>query len=101
MTCTNSRPRSAIASENALSGLRESADMWIAERLEALTSEELLEVGAKHGRDYGEVAPTLEEYWRKYPQRFERTVLAIADKRVREAQPVDIDSFSSCVQSSP
>ncbi|MCY3748937.1 MAG: hypothetical protein OXG64_06540 [Chloroflexi bacterium] len=85
---------------NALSGLRESADMWIAERLEALTSEELLEVGAKHGRDYGDVAPTLEAYWRKYPKRFERTVLAIADKRVREAQPVDIDSFSSCVQSS-
>lgn len=85
---------------NALGGLRESADMWIAERLEALTSEELLEVGAKHGRDYGDVALTLEAYWRKYPQRFERTVLAIADKRVREAQPVDIDSFSSCVQSS-
>ena len=84
----------------ALSGLRESADMWIAERLEALTSEELLEVGAKHGRDYGDVAQTLELYWRKYPNRFERTVLAIADKRVREAQQVDIDSFASCVQSS-
>lgn len=83
----------------ALSGLRESADMWIAERLEALTSEELLEVGSKHGRDYEDVAPTLELHWRKYPSRFERTLLAIADKRVREAQ-VDIDSFASCVQSS-
>ena len=84
----------------ALSGLRESADMWIAERLEALTSEELFEVGAKHGRDYSEVAPTLETYWRKYPNRFERTVSAIADKRVREAQQVELDSFASCVQSS-
>ena len=84
----------------ALTGLRESADMWIAERLEALTSEELLEIGAKHGRDYGDTALTLESYWRRYPTRFERTVLAIADKRVREAQQVDIDSFASCVQSS-
>ena len=84
----------------ALSGLRESADTWIAERLEALTSEELLEVGARHGRDYSDVAPTLESYWRRYPQRFERTVLAIADKRVREAQPVEVDSFASCVQDS-
>ena len=84
----------------ALSELRDSADMWIAERLEALTSEELLEVGAKRGRDYCDVAPTLELYWRKYPKRFERTVLAIADKRVREEQQVEIDSFSSCVQSS-
>ena len=84
----------------ALTGLRESADMWIAERLEALTSEELLELGAKHGRDYGDRALTLESYWRRYPTRFERTVLAIADKRVREAQQVDIDSFAGCLQSS-
>ncbi len=86
--------------KNALGGLRDSADIWIAERLEALTSEELLEVGAKHGRDYVDSAPTLEAHWGNYPHRFERTVLAIADKRVREAQPVDIDSFSSCIQSS-
>lgn len=84
----------------ALSGLRDSADMWISERLEALTSEELLEVGAKRGRDYFDVAPTLELYWRKYPSRFERTVRAIADKRVREVQQVEISSFASCVQSS-
>ena len=84
----------------ALSGLREAANMWIAERLEALTSEEILEVGARRGRDYDEIAATLEGYWRNYPQRFERTVLAIADKRVREAQPVDIDSFASSIQGS-
>lgn len=84
----------------ALSGLRDSADLWIAERLEALTSEELLEIGAKHGRDYSAIAPTLETYWRKYPSRFRRTVLAIADKRVREAQQTEIDSFASCVQPS-
>ena len=83
----------------ALSGLRDSADRWIAERLEALTSEELLEDGAKRGRDYSDVAPTLELYWRKYPNRFERTVQAIADKRVREAKHVEIVSFASCIQS--
>lgn len=84
----------------SLSGMRQAADVWLAERLEALTSEELLEVGAKRGRDYRSAAPTLELFWRKYPRRFERTVQVIADKRVREAQPTDIDSFASCIQSS-
>ena len=83
----------------ALSGLRDSTNMWIAERLEALTTEELLEAGAKRGRDYYDVAPTLELHWRKFQTRFERTVLAIADKRVQVAQHVELDSFLSCVQS--
>lgn len=84
----------------ALSGMRESASKWLAERLEALTSDELLDLGAKQGRDYGEVGPTLERYWRTHTKRFEKTVRAIADKRVQEAQQMEIASFESCVQSS-
>ena len=83
----------------ALDGLRDSADKWVAERLEALTSDELLEVGAKRGRDYCDVAESLELYWRKYPKRFERTVQVIADKRVQEARHVELVSFVSSVQS--
>ena len=71
--------------------------IWIAERLEALSTEELLDMGSIHGRDYADSAVTLERYWRKYPRRFERTVTTIADKRVRESQQTRIDSFGSCV----
>ena len=84
----------------ALSGRRESASKWLAERLDALSSDEILEFGSIHGRDYGDVALTLEKHWRTHTKRFEKTVRAIADKRVREAQQVEIDSFESCVQSS-
>lgn len=85
---------------NALTEGRGMVPTWLAERLEALTSEELLDVGSKHGRDYDDSSPTLEKYWRAHHTRFERTVMAIADKRVREAQQVEIGAFANCVQSS-
>ena len=84
---------------NALGELRDGAATWVAERLEALGSEELLEEGAKLGRDYIENATTLEKYWRQHSSRFLRTVSAIADKRVREAPQIEIDSFGGCVPS--
>lgn len=83
----------------ALTEMRDGVPTWLAERLEALTTEELLDVGSKHGRDYDNRALTLERHWRNYPGRFEKTVSAIADKRVRESLQVEIGSFANCVQS--
>ena len=83
----------------ALGDMRGETATWIAERLEALKPDELLVAGSRNGRDYSENSPTLEHYWRKYSIRFERTVQAIADKRVREAQRDELDSFGSCVPS--
>ena len=71
--------------------------IWIAERLEALETRDLLDIGSKHGRDYTDSAVTLERYWRSHHRRFEGTVRMIADKRVREVQQSNIGSFDSCV----
>ena len=71
--------------------------IWIAERLEVLENKDLIDMGAKHGRDYTDGAITLESYWRQNRRRFESNVRMIADKRVRETQHSNIGSFDSCI----
>jgi hypothetical protein len=78
---------------------RSSVGVWIAERFEALSTEEMLASGARHGRDYGEVM-LLENYWRGNIKRFENLVLNVADRRAQSAADAEIQSFSSCLQSS-
>lgn len=63
---------------------RSHTTVWIAERLEALTQDELLASGALAGRDYGDVI-NLEEAWRARPKRFEQAILTIAERRARLA----------------
>lgn len=70
--------------------------VWIAERLEALTKEELLSQGGVSGRDV--VYINLEELWRSSVKRFKKMTLSIADKRVQASNKVDIQSFSACLQ---
>ncbi|MEO8350636.1 MAG: hypothetical protein ABI680_02825 [Chthoniobacteraceae bacterium] len=78
---------------------RNSTPVWIAERLEALSTDELLASGTTEGRDY-ETVLLLEDYWRRHPKPFERVVLNIADKRARAASSVEISAFGSCLQDS-
>jgi hypothetical protein len=78
---------------------RSSVGVWIAERFEALSTDEMLSSGARTGRDYGEVV-LLENYWRGNIKRFENLVLNVADRRTQSAADVEIHSFSSCLQSS-
>lgn len=76
--------------------------VWLAERFEALRSEELLARGALAQRDYGAVI-SLEDYWRTRggPAQFERFVRGIADKRLREHPDLaGLGSFSSCLSDS-
>ena len=79
---------------------REFVPTWVAERLEALTSDEMLDLGSKQGRDYEDSAQTLELYWRGHRAKFDQTIMAIANKRVKEAQQVEVGSFSNCIQDS-
>ncbi len=65
--------------------LRSPVGVWIAERFEALSTEEMLAEGASEGREY-EQALLLEPYWRKHYKNFEKHVVRIADRRVREAR---------------
>lgn len=59
--------------------------VWIAERFEALSTEEMLAEGASEGREY-EQALLLEPYWRKHFRSFEKHVVKVADRRVSEAR---------------
>jgi hypothetical protein len=82
--------------------LRSPVAVWVAERLEALTVDELLSSGATHGRDYsvGGVV-TIEDYWRgSRASRFERLVSSVADRRAREAREVEMGRFADCLQDS-
>lgn len=73
--------------------------IWLAERLEALTPEELLSAGARSGREYTEIA--LEEYWRiRGPHQFEKTMANVAERRAKMNPNVQIGPFDGCLQDS-
>jgi hypothetical protein len=75
--------------------------VWIAERLEALSLQELLGLGGTPGREYNEPI-VLEEFWRPEgnSKRFEQTVGNIADRRARLNPDVQVGAFDGCLQSS-
>lgn len=79
--------------------LRPPIGVWISERFEALSPEELLASGATTGREYEEPI-NLEYFWRSSPspKKFENTVINIADRRARSARDVQIGSFAGCLQ---
>lgn len=76
---------------------RSPVGVWIAERFEALSTQELLSSGAHQGRDY-EHAIEIESYWRQKHERFEKLAMKVADRRVQAAPETEIDSFRSCLQ---
>ncbi len=77
---------------------RSGVGVWIAERFEALSTDELLSDGATAGRDYGGIIH-LERYWRGGKvRRFEHLVLSLADRRAHAAPAVDIGSFGACLR---
>jgi len=76
---------------------RAAVGVWIAERFESLSSDEMLASGALEGRDYSLI--DLEGFWRKQGRRFEKLVLNVGDRRAHAAE-IDIDSFSTCLEAS-
>jgi len=73
--------------------------IWLAERFEALSSDEMLSSGMSEGRDYeGEIL--LERFWREHPRKFETLLLNVADRRANAAVDVEISSLDSCLQAS-
>jgi hypothetical protein len=76
---------------------RANVNIWISERLEALSTDELLPKGAYIERDYVEI--NLEDYWSSKPGKFESTLTEIADKRIRYAADIQVNSFSDCLES--
>jgi len=80
--------------------LRSPTGIWIAERFEALSADEMLSSGATEGRDYESVIPLEQVRRRGKKKQFEKLVLNIADRRARSAADVEINSFGSCLQDS-
>ena len=76
---------------------RSPISIWIAERFEALGTQELLASGSEEGRDHD--APIeIEWYWRRRHERFEKHVMRIADRRVRASIETELDIFRSCLE---
>jgi len=72
--------------------------VWIAERFEALSTQEMLSSGAHQGRDY-EHATEIETFWRGKPDRFEKLAMKVADRRVQAAPDrEEIGTFKACLQ---
>ncbi len=83
---------------DAILSLRSSTSIWVAERLEALTVDQLLSPGSAQGRDYSGVV-TIEDYWRRsHVTKFEKMVSSVADRRTRDARDVEIGRFADCLQ---
>jgi len=78
---------------------RSRVGIWIAERFEALNTQELLASGSAEGRDH-EAPIEVEWYWRRHHERFEKHVMRIADRRVRSSTDTELDTFRSCLEDS-
>jgi hypothetical protein len=76
---------------------RSSVGIWIAERFEALSTQELLASGSTEGRDH-DTPIELEWYWRQHYERFEKHVMRIADRRVRVSRETELEFFRSCLE---
>jgi len=77
---------------------RSSVSIWLAERMEALTVDELLSPGSPQGRDSDDPID-IEKYWRNSRMsKFEKMVSSIADRRTRDARDVEIGCFADCLQ---
>ena len=78
---------------------RSRTGIWIAERFEALGTQELLASGSTRGRDRHDPI-AIEWYWRGRHQRFEKHVMRLADRRVRSSTDTELDAFRSCLEDS-
>lgn len=86
---------------NTVLDTRPMINIWISERLEALSPSEILSSGVTEGREYtGPV--NLEDYWRSsHFNRFERAVENIANRRIKSAKDIRVSGpFTACLQSS-
>lgn len=79
--------------------LRTPVGIWIAERFEALSTEEMLASGSIEGRDH-ERAVEIEQYWREHFGKFEKHCRRIADRRVQWARSASMATYKDCVASS-
>ena len=82
---------------NTLLTMRPNLGIWIGERLEALSPDEIItNSGATVGREYEPII-LLEEYWQNDKSKFKRALSNIAERRVGLHSP-EIGSFENCLE---
>lgn len=90
------RQRSSLY--RVLAELRSTVAVWLAERLEALVTDELLGSGTQRGRDYQIL--WIEDYWRNKRSRFEKISLNIADRRANASIDIEVGSLAPLLEAS-
>jgi len=83
----------------ATAELRQGVGVWLAERFEALSTDEMLETGVTEGRDYDREI-SIEKFWRSSQKKFENLMMSVADRRTSAALSVEVNSLDSCLQAS-
>jgi hypothetical protein len=78
---------------------RSRTGIWIAERFEALSTQEMLASGSSEGRDH-EAPIEVEWYWRRRYEKFEKYVMRAADRRVAASTQTELDAFRPCLEES-
>ena len=78
---------------------RSAVGVWIAERFEALSPQEMFSPGAEQGRDYGSTIE-IENFWRARADKFEKLATKVGDRRIKEASDTDMGSFRGCLEES-
>ena len=91
------RQRSRVL--KVVADLRAGVGIWLAERFEALTPDEMLSSGTAEGRDY-ESEILLERFWRNHARKFESLLKSVGDRRASAAVNVEVSSLDSCLQAS-
>lgn len=78
--------------------------IWVAERSNEPSADQMFAPGKTPGQDYDGVLliEKIEKFWRDKSKKrqFEKSLINIAERRVREVMSVEIDSFASCLQAS-
>ena len=82
----------------SLAELRSTVAVWLAERLEALVTDELLGSGTQRGRDYEIV--WIEEFWRAKRPRFEKLSHNIAERRAKASVDVEVGNLAPLLEAS-
>ncbi|MBL7061947.1 MAG: hypothetical protein ISS54_04350 [Dehalococcoidia bacterium] len=88
-------PRQRKKLISLISATRSPTQLWIAERLEALSTEDWFSEGNKEGRERNTIY--LELHWREHHSRFEKFAGNVADRRTDSASEGQITSFAGCL----
>lgn len=81
---------------NDIVNKRPAVNVWLAERLQALSMEEIISEGNVANRDFNII--TLEQYWNKPHSNYEKFTKSIANKRlstITEGEPTSLSTYLS------